>query len=276
MALATWQIVDEIGDRVGIRKTELLARIGIAPSEYWQMRSKSMFVDREFLGKLTKSVSLNPADLPRKFHQVFEASPVIPHEYREPATVSVGLIQDIIEWVEMMNPAITADVLESLQLDERFLSLPTWVRVNTFLQVNLLDVLSARYGWHTDMLCGLGARTYFKYRNTAVGDEISKGRTTKECVEIAFGSVIENFDTNHDYSIRRVDDRSCVLRATVREQAKSLMKRKVIGSKLACWARICRCTVVPRFGGHRPYSRVRELKCIHDGDAFCEARFSDH
>ena len=104
---------------------------------------------------------------------------------------------------------------------------------------------------------------------TSFGKKMRCFNTPRDLYEVYLCELLDQIEQNNQYKLMDINDHNCVLRSYERPQMQEAFRTKNIGGRNRCIYRTGALAAATSYIG-LPYAFVKESKCVHYGDQFCE------
>jgi hypothetical protein len=270
-----WDWVDRVfSERLGAK--EVRDVLGITAGEYWRSRNvlkvlpSTWHIERiaAYFGVTVQELqALSVEEL-----QNLRTSCVdFPEEWLEGAYSRAHVVWDILGSIRMFSWRLYSHLLSRFGLtEEMFFDRSRMVSIR--LPAAILSELR-RHGATDSKFISMGEFSFDSNRESTLSSVFRASRSHIEAFEILCDEMSGLYDLNHTYRISQVKSGQLSLACFPSACVCDELHTATPGSREACLTRLGRLNVVGKFAEFGN-AVGKQVKCIHEGDRYCEYSFT--
>lgn len=192
----------------------------------------------------------------------------VPEYYSIGASSRVRTSAHLFDCVEsLFGWRARADLLRRHQITDAILREPD-MRINIRFLSEVCDDIE-KLGVGNQAFFQMGFRSLYRNFHSELGESFRATKSTTELFEKCFDELVHKYyDQNFQYRILMMENSICYVEAVSNPDICDQLGTSVLGNRLTCQNKL---GVLSSLTGYKrlPFSRVREVRCIHHGDPSC-------
>lgn len=256
------------------RAAEWLEILGVRESDYESFLCGGKELPDHALEALCERVKVTPRQLRSgqvDFHEItLLNSPLreFPERYRVAAFGRRRTTIHAVNFVEKKcGWRVRSELLEGHGIGECLLTDPMGT-ISIQCLTDICDVLRTRYAYVDGDFFRMGTYAGLARQNPALCTLLDTCESPAEIYERLFSDLMRFFEHNCRYLVQNLESKKCVVDVMDRRSIAEALERKNLGSPSICALKAGWMSAAPAYLG-LPFATVRELKCVHRGDAVC-------